>query len=246
MVFHEVIPFFVYCSKSPVRQFPPNPLGMLKDSLRRTEEFRTSSVAMQSLDIYFLSMPDETATKSMDKWLTSIARKKEMTDEGLRLWLTHVPDTISRPFLDARAFDIVTLPMRMGAAKREEYQVTLGAAPKKHMVCRTAYDDEASFDVLLTIALELMKRSGQVFLALSPELAAKLLGPGKFGEIFDQAMLEQFPGAAYEVAHEDDDGMLDLEWFVDAGWLRAWKMFKNKPNARGMETFSRFASLDYI
>ena len=74
----------------------------------------------------------------------------------------------------------------------------------------------------------------------------ELRDAGKFGEIFDQAMLEQFPGAAYEVAHEDDDGMLDLEWFVDAGWLRAWKMFKNKPNARGMETFSRFASLDYV
>lgn len=201
---------------------------------------------MQSLDLYFLSMPDETATKSMDKWLASISRKQEATDGGLRVWLTHVPDTLTRPFLDARPFDILTLPIRMGASKREEYQVTLGAAPKKHILCRTMYDDAASFDVLLTIALELMKRSGQVFLSLNPDLAAKLLGPGKFGETFDQGMLEKFPGAAYEVAHEDDEGMLDLEWFVDAGWLRAWKMFQSKPQAHAMETFSRFASLDYV
>lgn len=201
---------------------------------------------MQALDLYFLSTPDETAIHAMDKWITSIARKKEATEGGLRVWLTHVPDTLTRPFLDARAFDIVTRPVRMCAAEREEYQVSLGAAPKKHMVCQTAYDDEASFEVLLTLALELLKRAGQAYLSLTPELAARLLGPGKFGETFDQSMLEKFPGAAYEVAHEDSDGMLTLEWFVDAGWLRAWKTYKAKPATHVMETFSRFATLDYV
>lgn len=199
---------------------------------------------MQSLNLYFLAIPDETATASMDKWLSSIAKNKSAADGGLRLWLTHVPETATRPFLNARPFDIVSLPVRLSPSAREEYQVSLGGTPKKHMVCRTEFDDDASFEVLLSIAFELMKRSGQGFLAIDNALGTKLLGPGKLGDPFELADMASYPGAAFEVAHEDDEGALDVSWYVDASWLNAWR--KNRGRKMGPnDAFSRFASLDY-
>jgi len=199
---------------------------------------------MQSLHLYFLTVPDEAATAAMDKWLTSITKEKTVADGGIRLWLTHVPETATRPFLNARPFDLVSQPLRLSASEREEYQVSLGAAPKKHMICRTEFDDEASFEVLLSLAFELMKRTGQAFLAVDNALGTRLLGPGRLGDPFEIEMMESFPGAAFEVAHEDDEGALDVAWYVDARWLNAWRNHRGK-RANKSETFSRFASLDY-
>lgn len=196
------------------------------------------------LDIYFLAIPDEAASAAIDKWIASIAKNAEPLRLGMRIWLTHLPETATKPFLHARPFDIVTQPLKISASMREEYQVSLGASPKKHMTCCTEGDDDASFEVLVAIVLEIMKRTGRVFMSLDNDLGARMFGPGRLGDPFDVFKLESLPGAAYEVAHESDEGELSVEWFVDARWLRAWQQHKSMSRNTG-ETFSRFASLDY-
>ncbi len=197
------------------------------------------------LDVYYLVIPDEAALASMDKWISSVAKNSTATDGGIRIWLTHVPETATKPFLHARPFDLISKPVKISASVREEYQVSLGAAPKKHMICSMDGDDEAGFEVLMSIVLEVMKRTKQVYLSIDNDLGARLFGPGRFGEPFEVSKLKNLPGAIYEVAHEDDDGELSLEWFVDDRWMRAYQQSRklvDKPT----ETFSRFASLDYL
>lgn len=195
------------------------------------------------LRLYFVEIPSESMFSAIDRRLETLARRQEPIEGGRRLWITHVPETQTRPFLHARPFDIFVVPMRFSNAQREEFRVSLGAEPKRCMVCRAMDDTLESMEVLFVLAAEIMARSASL-LCLNEKLARQMFHIDEREIDFPVQCLDDFPGSVYETAHELEDGDLGIEWFVDARWLKAW-ISKQHPQNGLHSDGSRFSSLDY-
>lgn len=197
------------------------------------------------LELYFIELPAEAAIQALDRKLANLSPKIERLSEGQRLWVTHVPETSTRPFLIPKPFDILPRPLRLTNNALEEYRVGMGAAPQWHWTCRSHEDSEASCDVLLSIAIEIMSLCGAL-LCIDDPLGMKLFGPDALDDHFNTNVFAHYPGKAYEVAHETPDGDLCMTWFVNARWIRAWRKRHQIPETKNQTPESaRFASLDY-
>ena len=180
-----------------------------------------------------------------NKWL-SLSRSQERIEDGKRLWMTHVPATQMRPLLHAKPYDIIERHPRLNHAELEDFRIGIGAEPKHITAFKSPDDSETSRMILFTLALEMMTqlrgllqidiKLGQYMFGLSPV----------YGDEFPAHLLDNYPGSVYEVAHENDECMLGLEWYVDAYWLRSWLIrFHQSLKPSDNSDFSRFASLDY-
>ena len=198
-----------------------------------------------NLFIFFCELPTQAALEALDRRLSTLAKTQDPLPNGKRLWITHVPETATRPFLHARAFDIFVAPIRFSTSEIEDYRVSLGQVPKRQMVCRCENDSPESLEVMFCLAIEVMTRMN-AFLSLSEDLIRLMFHTTATDTDFLAQHLDDFPGLVYELAHEQSDGELRLEWFVDARWLRAW-LSKQHHDAKFTpnSTTSRFASLDY-
>ena len=195
------------------------------------------------LRLYFVEIPSDSMFSAIDRRLETLARRQEPIEGGRRLWITHVPETQTRPFLNARPFDIFVVPMRFSNARREEFRVSLGAEPKRCMVCKAPDDTPECSEVLFVLASEIMARSASL-LCLDEKLARQMFHIDDQELDFPAQCLDDFPGAVYEIAHELECGDLGIEWFVDARWLKAWISRLHPQNGLHPEV-SRFSSLDY-
>lgn len=198
-----------------------------------------------NLFIFFCELPTQAALEALDRRLSTLSKNQDPLPNGKRLWITHVPDTATRPFLHARPFDIFVSPIRFSNSEIEDYRVSLGQVPKRQMICRCDDDSPESLEVMFCLAVEVMTRMN-AFMSLSEDLIRTMFHTEETDTDFLAQHLDDFPGLVYELAHEQADGELRLEWFVDARWLRSW-LVKQHRDARFTpnSTTSRFASLDY-
>ena len=198
------------------------------------------------LKLFLPGQPPESAIHAMDKKLAGIAQSQEILDSGRRLWISRLPQTQMRPLLHAQPFDLMFKPLRLSNDEIEDYRVGIGAEPKHAIVCRNQADDKDTTMILFGLSLEIMTCTNAL-LSINPSLGQRMFHvPAFYGDDFPTHFLDDFPGSVYEVAHEGIDGILSIEWLVDAHWLRTWlssthRSF-NKPD--NPET-ARFASLDY-
>ena len=199
------------------------------------------------LRLFFTELPAESTLNALDRRLSGLARSQEAIDGGRRLWITHIPETITRPFLHARAFDLFVSALRFSNAEIEDFRIGIGAAPKRIMICDSPDDSQESLEICFAIATEVMSRCAAL-LNINEALAKQMfhLKP-PFDDEIPPHLLDDFPGSVYEVAHEKPDGDLGIEWFVDARWLRAWtQQHYQKNKSEEHSESSRFASLDYF
>lgn len=197
------------------------------------------------IHLYYTALPPQQALNALDKKLSHIAKSQEAIDGGKRLWMTHVPETASRPLLNPIPFDLLVFPLSLPCTLLEEYKLSLGTAPKRCLLCQTADDSLPAFDILLALACEISSTTG-AFLSIDDQLGYRMLGPDPLDDSFNIHALHSFPGHVCEIAHETDDGDLRVEWFVDATWLCAWQHHHYAPrNTSPSSSYSRFASLDY-
>ena len=199
------------------------------------------------LRLFFTELPQESTLNALDRRLVAMARSQEAIGGGKRLWMTHIPETVTRPFLHARAFDLFVSALRFSNAEIEDFRIGIGVAPKRVMFCESPDDSPESLEISFALAFEVMSRTAAL-LNISEDLAKRMfrLKP-PFDDEFPPHLLDDFPGSVYEVAHEKADGDLGVEWFVDAKWLRAWmQLHYKKPNEDERSETSRFSSLDYI
>ena len=198
-----------------------------------------------NLFIFFCELPTQAALEALDRRLNAFSKTQDPLPNEKRLWITHVPETATRPFLHARPFDIFVAPIRFSSSEIEDYRVSLGQVPKRRMVCRCEDESPESLDVMFCLAVEIMTRMN-AFLSVSEDLIRTMFQTEERDIDFLAQHLDDLPGSVYELAHEQADGELKLEWFVDAKWLRSW-LAKRHRDARFTpnSTTSRFASLDY-
>ena len=197
------------------------------------------------IHLYYTALPSQQALNALDKKLSHIAKSQETIDGGKRLWITHVPETVSRPLLHPLPFDLLVFPLSLPSTLLEEYKISLGTAPKRCLLCRSADDSLPAFDILLALAREISTTTG-AFLSIDDQLGYRMLGPDPLDDSFNINALHSFPGRVCEIVHETNDGDLNVEWFVDAPWLCAWLHHHYAPlNASRPSSASRFASLDY-
>ena len=193
------------------------------------------------LRLFFIEQPQASTLALLDRKISGLARRQEPIDGGRRLWVTHVPETATRPFLEARPFDIRVAPVRLSAAETEDFRIGVGAAPTRCMVCRSADDESATLEVLFAIAAEVMSHCAAL-LEITDGVGRRMFPIDPWECDFPAQLLDTFPGTVYEIAHETDEGDLAMAWLVDARWVRAWiGRHAERPSA----TVSRFASLDY-
>ncbi len=198
------------------------------------------------LRLFFTELPAESTLNALDRRLSALARSQEPIDGGRRLWITHIPETITRPFLHARAFDLFVSALRFSNAEIEDFRIGIGATPKRIMICHAPDDSPESLEICFAIAAEVMSRCAAL-LNISESLGKQMFHiKPPFDDEFPSHLLDDFPGSVYEVAHEKADGDLGLEWFVDARWLRSWSQQHYRHlDADAHSEVSRFSSLDY-
>jgi len=203
---------------------------------------------LMDLELNLVSIPDETALGAVDRWLSSLARQETAIHGGRRLWLTHVPETAVRPFLEARPFDILVAPVYLGASAQEAYRMSLGAFPTRRVICRANDDSKTSLEILLVLATELMQR-WRAYLCIDAALGRRLVSLPEHDDEFDGRCLSRFAGTVYEVAQELGEDELEMRWLVDVCWLRAFRAWRERrcPSSHDMgePCFARFSSLDY-
>ncbi len=195
------------------------------------------------LRLYFTELPQPSVLAALDRRFETLARKQEPVDGGRRLWITHVPETSTRPFLNAKPFDIYVAPLRFSASQIEDYRIGIGVLPKRCMICRASDNAPDTAEVLFAISSEIMSRCAAL-LAIDESLGRRMFQIDERELEFPSQYLDNYPGCVYEIAHELDDGELQMEWFVDARWLQAWLARRHSQSGSGQE-FSRFSSLDY-
>ena len=195
------------------------------------------------LCLYFMELPTGGALASLDRRLDKLSRVQEPVEHGRRLWITHLPETSSRPFLHAKPFDILVLPVCFSDSEIEDYRLGLGAEPKRRLICRGHEVIPAVVEVQFGLVSDIMASCASL-LCLTPPLAARMLGADPMGDDMTISRLDSLPGSVFEVVHEDARGELHVEWYVDGTWLRAW-MTARRRNAQQPPVTSRFASLDY-
>ncbi len=197
------------------------------------------------LRLFFTELPSAPTLNALDKRLDSMAKAQESLDGGRRLWVTHVPETITRPFLNPKPFDIFVSPLRFSASEIEDFRMEIGSVPKRCMICRAHDETHTTLEVLFAIVAEIMTRT-PALLAIDDALGKKMFQIPEREPEFPAQCLDDFPGCVYEVAHENSEGDLTLEWFVDGRWLKAWlsKKYMQSGQTKTSEN-SRFASLDY-
>lgn len=201
---------------------------------------------LMDLRLFFTELPSNSVLTSLDKRIDALAKMQEPIDGGRRLWITHVPETITRPFLNPKPFDILVSALRFSNSEIEDFRMEIGVAPKRCMICRAHDETHATIEVLFAIVAEIMTRV-PALLAINDELGRKMFRIHELEPEFPAQCLDDFPGCVYEVAHENSEGDLTVEWFVDGRWLKAWltKKYLQSGNPRTSEN-SRFASLDYV
>ncbi len=220
------------------------PIGHLFHGLR-CPALQGRAVCFHSMDLrlFFIELPPESVLAALDRRLETLARRQEAVSGGKRLWITHVPETQTRPFLHARPFDIFVSPMRFNSSLREDYRVGLGVEPKRCMICRAQDDSCENAEILFVLCAEIMAKCSAL-LGIDEKLGRLMFKIDERELEFPSQCLDEFPGCVYEVAHEMDDGDLGVEWFVDARWLKAW-ISKQHPLQSSHPEASRFSSLDY-
>lgn len=199
------------------------------------------------LQLFLPSQPTESTLHLMDKKLAGFAQSQEKLAYGRRLWISRIPQTQMRPLLHAQPFDLLFMPLRLSNDQIEDYRVGMGTEPKHVIICRNQTDDKDTAMILFALSLEMMTCTGAL-LVINPGLGHRMFQvPSFYGDEFPTHFLDDFPGSVYEVAHEGCDGILGLEWLVDAHWLRSWlsTTHKNFNKPENPET-ARFASLDYL
>lgn len=198
------------------------------------------------LRLFFTELPPASALHALDKRLDTLAKSQEYIDGGRRLWITHVPETVTRPFLHPKPFDILISALRFSASEIEDFRMEIGTEPKRCMICRTHDESHATIEVLFAIAAEIMTRT-PALLAIDDKLGRKMFHIHALEPEFPTQCLDEFPGSVYEIAHENSEGDLNVEWLVDGRWLKAWltQKYLQTGQTKTSEN-SRFASLDYI
>ncbi len=196
------------------------------------------------LRLFFTQLPSEAMLIALDRRLSSLAGNQEALDNGKRLWITHVPETASRPFLHAKPFDMFVHPVRFSASQAEEFRVGLGCVPKRCMFCCSPDDSSDAQEVLFAIVMEVMALC-PALMAIDERLGRTMFHVDERELEFSSQYLDEFPGGVYEVAHEKENGELGVEWLVNSVWLGAWRS-KSFRHCRQSADHSRFSSLDYL
>lgn len=215
--------------------------------------------------LIYREVPDAASCAALDRKFKNVSSVQESICGGRRLWLSHMPETVYRPFAKARPFDILVGGTRLSDGESEEFRMGMGAIPKRCLICRSHSKDSdgtceqtvdarrdceenAVVDVLFALALEIMTTTSAL-LCLDNAILKRMFGFDSRWPTDDdmwKAKISQYPGQIAEIAHECADGELWIEWIVDARWLRAWIDVRNRRRGDvSREEFSRFSSLDY-
>ena len=199
------------------------------------------------LQVILTHQPSSNDVRALEKQWVSLSRSHEPIEDGKRLWLTHVPATQMRPTLHAMPYDIIEKHPRLNHAESEDFRIGIGAEPKHITLFKSPDNSETSRMILFYLALEMMTHL-RGLLQIDVRLGQEMFGLSSvYGDELPIHLLEKIPGSVYEVAHENDEGMLGLEWYVDAYWLRSWlDRFHHSLKPSDNSDFSRFASLDYV
>ena len=197
------------------------------------------------LFLFFTELPQPQILNTLDKKLNSLSRSFEPIENGRRLWLTHVPDTATKPLLHPKPFEIRLSTLRLSSAEIEDFRVGLGVTPKRVMICHPPDDSAVSEQMMFAIAFEIVTKCNAL-LRIDDKTGLRMFNLIEKGEDeFPSQLLDDYPGSVYEVAHETCEGDLGVEWFVDSRWLHAWMSRKYQRKSQNSET-SRFATLDYL
>lgn len=197
------------------------------------------------LRLFFIEQPSPSVLELLDRRIGSLACRQESIEGGRRLWITHIPETSSRPFLHARPFDIYVKSVRLSRSEIEEFRMGIGIAPVRCMICRSRDDDVASCEVLFAIVAEVISIC-HALLEIPEHVGRKMFHIASPDDDFDPRLFADFPGTVHEIAHETEEGDLMTVWLVDARWIRAFLAAGQLLlKAQKLGEFSRFSTLDY-
>ncbi|MFA5624150.1 MAG: DUF6368 family protein [Bradymonadales bacterium] len=171
--------------------------------------------------IYFFSAPDASALQSLDRWFAGISTQQQASHSGIRLWISRMPSTERRPFLEPEAFDIEMGRAILTQAEKEAFMIATGASPQRVLKCKSKTRSSLHMRIVIELALGILQRCGGL-LALHEgerELIEKILSDNARVK---SCRLATLPGKVYEFACEREDGELQILQLVDSRHFKMW------------------------